>query len=189
MISHDVLEHMVGHPLTTVDVYLIAHVEFEPVMFGISVKPSNSFKVGYSSNPFSRLRELRAGSGKNMALFGVILCPEKAMAERTESAIHEILSGWRGRGEWFKGNAMDAWRVIGEKFPCLWLTHRYTIDLDRMQLVPFSRSSGYSESYHWYAELKETGKVPPLYYEPTPYSPIYHALECFTVMPPQQPDR
>jgi hypothetical protein len=188
MISHDILTHMVGHPLATVDVYLIAHVEFEPVLCGVVVKPSDSFKIGYSANPFSRLRDLRTASSKNLALFGIIMCPDRGAAERTENAIHEMLRNQRGRGEWFNGNAMDAWRVIGEKFPCLWLTPRYTIDLDRMQLVPFSRKSGYSESYHWYAELKETGRVPPLYYEPTPYSPIYHAMECFVVMPPQPLD-
>lgn len=186
MISHDILTHMVGHPITTVDVYLIAHVEFERVLYGVAVKPSDSFKVGYSANPFSRLRDLRTASAKNMALFGIILCPDKDIAERTEKAIHGMLRDQRGHGEWFKGNALDAWRMVGEKFPCLWLTMYYTIDLDRMQLVPFRRGGGLgtSDSYHWYAELKETGKVPPLYYSCTPHSTTHQALECLDA--PQQ---
>src|SRR4051812_29502558 len=135
----DQLRAMTGKALATVDVYLIAQLEWAHVLCGVAIKPADAFKIGYSTDPFLRVRHLRGGSTKNLALFGVILCADEATAAKTESAAHDILSADRGRGEWFHGNAEAAWRQVGEQFPALWLTRYYTINLDAMRLAPFAR--------------------------------------------------
>jgi hypothetical protein len=163
----DQLYDMTGEPLTTVDVYLIAQVEFVGGIGWPYVCPGPVFKVGYSANPFLRLAELKVGSAKNLALFGVILCADETTAQATEVAVHGVLAGQRGRGEWFSGDVEVTLGKISERFPVLWLTRYYLIDLDLMRLVPFKRGVGaspshigFSDAWHWYADIKSTGVVP-----------------------------
>lgn len=168
MIGEEDLRGLAGARLRTVDVYLIAQIEWAGVLYGCAIAPGESFKVGYSADPFVRVSQLKTASNRNLALFGIILCHNDADAMDAERAVHDILAPWRRRGEWFQGDARKAWLQVEERFPALWLTRYYTIDLESMRLVPFPRGRrahggfmGFSDLWHWYHDLKTTGVVQP----------------------------
>ncbi|CAH2601604.1 GIY-YIG nuclease family protein [Rhodovastum atsumiense] len=143
----------------TTDVYLIAGVTWERLIRGQVVTHSNLFKIGYSANPFDRLKQVRANSSHNLALFGVILCENEQAAAEVEKGCHKALAGYRRRGEWFRNDVRQSWKHLIEIYPTgsIWLTDWYDIDLDRMQLAPFPPGAkfGVSDNYHAYARFKE----------------------------------
>lgn len=146
---------------TTVEVYLVSRVEWSRGLGGSFVGPAPRFKVGYSADPFERLEQLKAASGHNLALWGVVLCGSVDAAARVERRCHDLLREHRRRGEWFEASVDEAWETISREFPdaSLRLTTHYDVDLDTMRLVPPRPGawSGVADGWHHYRAFKEHG--------------------------------
>lgn len=151
----------------SVDVYLIAQIEWKAMMVGQVVAPSQVFKIGYSANPFERVGQLRISSTKNMGLFGVILCRDEDAARATEANCHRLLRAFRGRGEWFRADVSRSWETLRGAYPtaAVWLTDWFDVDLDTMQVVPYPPGAwnGVSDNYRAYRDYKEHGVLSGLF--------------------------
>lgn len=67
----------------------------------------NLYKIGFSTNPIQRLKNLQTGNARIMSILYMIECPNKKNAKQLEGAIHiKFISKCRG-GEWFQINDMD----------------------------------------------------------------------------------
>lgn len=97
-------------------------------------------KVGYTSNPENRLRQLRTGMTINPDVFALCRTPGIEMAKRIERALHLTLQKWAYHHEWFRFSESDraefnaAWQDVFSKhapkgWPLKW--HKLKVsDLD-----------------------------------------------------------
>ncbi|MCQ4162771.1 GIY-YIG nuclease family protein [Roseomonas sp. GC11] len=163
----------------SVDVYLIAQLREEHRLFMSFAAPGDTFKIGYSADPFQRLKLLRSASAKNLALFGVLLCANETTARDAEQECHGLLQDMRWRGEWFRGSVADAWARIAARFTqAVWLTDGYRVDLDKMKLVPFAMGAwgGISDNFHHYRAFKRAQTSPLDAATPWPRQPLPDTL-------------
>ena len=64
---------------------------------------SGHYKIGYSTDPQRRLRQLRKTQGPyEYSLVGAIVCDSVEEAREMESDLHEEFSDSRFNGEWFE---------------------------------------------------------------------------------------
>lgn len=68
-------------------------------IYAIQMKGQNLFKVGYAANPEQRLVELQIGNPFELIIYRRI---ETFFALEVEKVIHDLLSGYEVRGEWFE---------------------------------------------------------------------------------------
>ena len=78
-------------------VYLIRQEDFANKQF--------FFKIGYTTNPAMRLRQLQTGNPHLLHLWGAMSFPKPAAAKQKERYLHRVCQAWRGHGEWFQGHA------------------------------------------------------------------------------------
>lgn len=65
---------------------------------GVASAPT---KVGISSNPTARLRELQVGSARKLMLCSMVMLEGRADAFGLEQEMHATLAEWGMSGEWF----------------------------------------------------------------------------------------
>jgi hypothetical protein len=142
------------------EIYLIANVEIERTFMGLGpgvyAAPRSPFKIGYASDPLSRLSQLRSASATNLMLVGVV----QGFANEEDARVAEgmLLSFLRlhmgaARGEWFEGDPMKAWELAFTGLEdALLLNDRMMFDLNRAPLKPFPREGwdGVSDAFHDY---------------------------------------
>jgi hypothetical protein len=73
--------------------------------------PAGPVKIGHSSNPLHRARELQVGNAKPIYLLGFVYMPDVS-AKALERAVHEELASRRAAGEWFNCDAIEALGTI-----------------------------------------------------------------------------
>lgn len=71
--------------------------EDEKKLYVISAE-QESLKVGISANPEKRIKQLATGTARQLSLDHVVRCED---AKGLELEIHEKLSGYHQKGEWF----------------------------------------------------------------------------------------
>lgn len=63
----------------------------------MAISPADSLvKIGWSTNPFVRIRSLRTGNSQNLALSRIV-----PGTRRLEGVLHKHFAALRVRGEWF----------------------------------------------------------------------------------------
>jgi hypothetical protein len=72
-------------------------------------------KIGISTDPERRLRDLQAGSPYTLVLFGFFQVGSFAAAKTLEASVHAALAASRLVGEWFDTDPDTAHRTILEK--------------------------------------------------------------------------
>lgn len=65
-----------------------------------AIKAGNCVKLGYSSNPLSRLVKIQSDNHERCILIGVVEATQKQEAE-----VHTLLAPWKVTGEWFLADA------------------------------------------------------------------------------------
>jgi hypothetical protein len=72
--------------------------EPNPPAFVYLVEANGLYKIGRSSNPELRIKEIQTGNGNKVRLVCMALT---AYASATERLLHKRLKGYRTSGEWF----------------------------------------------------------------------------------------
>lgn len=81
-------------------VYIIAHIDRN--------RPKAPVKIGISSNPEGRLRNLQTSNPRKLVLLAAFLCPTRDIAKALETGFHTVKSRHRLAGEWFEMEPMLA---------------------------------------------------------------------------------
>lgn len=63
-------------------------------------------KIGYSTNPKSRLNDMQVGRAEKLKLVASVECENRQKAKKEERLAHQACKDLRIRGEWFKIEAM-----------------------------------------------------------------------------------
>ncbi len=66
-------------------------------------KAGKQYKVGYSKNPPKRMQAIQTGNGFRVHLVAVF-----EGGKALEASVHRYLRNYRLQGEWFQGEAVDA---------------------------------------------------------------------------------
>lgn len=72
-------------------------------------------KIGVSSDPVRRIKQLNTGSAVKIVLIGFFVCGSWLIARILEATVHAALAAWRLNGEWFDVSPETARRTIVEK--------------------------------------------------------------------------
>lgn len=87
-------------------VYLIARVKAERFISPI--------KIGISDAPYARVLSLQTNNPYHIDIVETWRCQSKTVARRFESALHNDLSEYRTRGEWFEYSPTEALKLCRE---------------------------------------------------------------------------
>ena len=68
------------------------------------------FKIGWSQNMYSRLKQLQTGNGYKLILYNYIITSDRKL----ETKIHASLSQYRKQGEWFSITESDVDKIVGQ---------------------------------------------------------------------------
>ncbi len=70
-------------------------------IYVIQQKDTNNYKIGVSSNPDKRLRELQIANAMELILFKTVKVSDKINAFKIESILHYYFKRLNKQGEWF----------------------------------------------------------------------------------------
>jgi hypothetical protein len=84
--------------------------KFNFYVYVISGSKDGPVKIGFSNNPYSRLKDLQTGNPQKLFICGTLGFKEKYPAELVEKLLHQHLTNnnVRAEGEWFYINAKEA---------------------------------------------------------------------------------
>lgn len=89
-------------------VYIMCHVEN-----GVDVGP---VKVGYSSNPSTRVENLQCGNPRKIRLYKQFGTPQRDIAKFIEGGFHHMFADKRLAGEWFDLKPEQAMGLMAVNF-------------------------------------------------------------------------
>lgn len=86
-----------------------------------NVMHTRRVKIGYSNNPFSRIKQLRTNSADDLKLLGFVRLVSRYAAMAYEKRLHMFFrdKGWWLRGEWFRleipviAYVLNEWQSMG----------------------------------------------------------------------------
>lgn len=70
-------------------------------IYVIQQKDTNNYKIGVSSNPDKRLRELQVANAMELILFKTVKVSDKINAFKIEAILHCYFKRLNQQGEWF----------------------------------------------------------------------------------------
>lgn len=75
------------------------------IIDGNSFSSSDHFKIGNTSYPLKRIKQLQTGNPKKLYFYEIYVFPNKKVAEYFESYLHSYFTGDddNSHGEWFLG--------------------------------------------------------------------------------------
>lgn len=87
-------------------------------VYVIAAQKEGPVKIGFSNNPYARLKELQTGNPQKLFILGTLGFKDKHPAELVEKLLHHHLTNnnVRAEGEWFYINATEAVLIL-ECFP------------------------------------------------------------------------
>ena len=115
---------------------------------------SGSVKIGLSSDPLSRLGQIQSGNEDEIELVG---CFHGSRSD--ERSVHEKISRFHMRGEWFMGEAMDE---VGHLFVGSHKPRRTSVDLSfraPKDVASMLQKHGLSNSAAVRAVLRQWGRL------------------------------
>ena len=102
----------------------------------------NIVKVGISSNPEARLRQVQTGSPDRLSIYATLVFPNRRAAQDVERAFHDVLDLSRMCGEWF-GIAPDRAYLSLLSATATYLMHR--VGCPAGELADALMADGFSE--------------------------------------------
>jgi len=110
--------------LSTIDeIQFRKNIELGCYVYVIQAGEYGPVKIGFTANPFARLSELQTGNPFPLRVVAAEFIGDRRSASELESIIHNKLSEFRLKGEWFAFNEqvrefVSCW-VNGASFYCL----------------------------------------------------------------------
>ena len=92
--------------------------------FVYAIQAKDRLKIGYSSNPFNRLKDIQSSQGYVARIRELKLFPNEREARAWERQLHQFYSECRTHGEWF-----DVDGIVFEE-PVISILDPWTDDLD-----------------------------------------------------------
>jgi predicted GIY-YIG superfamily endonuclease len=84
-------------------------------VYFVSQQRDGRVKIGVSSDPDRRVKEMQTGNAKPLTVIARFPFPNRASAMAIERELHEKYSRFRVSGEWFRPRLLKALRVGGKR--------------------------------------------------------------------------
>jgi len=98
--------------MTTKQRAKIDRKHLQPTIYIGQVGDDGPVKIGISSDPERRIKELNTGSAVKIVLRGFFICGSWLIARMLEASVHAALAAFRLNGEWFNVSPETARRTI-----------------------------------------------------------------------------
>jgi hypothetical protein len=84
------------------------------VVYIVAWKPSGPVKVGMTSEPWNRIRNIETSIGRKLG--HICLTPYSLNYIQAEASMHDALAAYRGMGEWFDIPFKKAVEILKEQY-------------------------------------------------------------------------